>query len=75
MVVFVTDAHSSSRAVPMPAAEARARLANVDVVHTPAMPLAGALLLDPTELRGTVRGRTRKQLIWIASWEKDTENK
>lgn len=52
MVPLITDADHPARAVAVAAAEPRAGLADVHVVHPPALPLSGALLLDPAELGG-----------------------
>lgn len=50
MVSFITDADYSTCAVPMATAEPWASLANVNIVHSPAMPLSCSLLLNPAEL-------------------------
>lgn len=60
VVPLITDADHPARAVAVAAAEPRAGLADVHVVHPPALPLAGALLLDPAELGGPERNGTKE---------------
>lgn len=52
MVSLITDADHSAGAVAVATAQPWTRLADVDVVHAPALPLSAALLLQPAELRG-----------------------
>lgn len=52
MVSLITDADDSTGAVSVTAAQTRTGLADVDVVDSPALPLAAALFLEPAELRG-----------------------
>lgn len=50
MMSLITDADHSTCAVAMATAEPRAGLADVNMVHSPALPLSGPLLLNPAEL-------------------------
>lgn len=50
MVSFITDADHSVCTVAVAAAEPRAGLADVNVVHAPALTLSRPLLLNPAEL-------------------------
>lgn len=50
MVSLITDADHSTCTVAVAAAESRAGLSNVNMVHSPAVPLSCALFLDPAEL-------------------------
>lgn len=59
MVSFITDADDSAGAVAVAAAQPRTGLADVDVVDSPALPLAAALLLEPAELRGPAAEHTK----------------
>lgn len=50
MVSFITDADRSARTVAVAAAEPRAGFTDVDMVHSPALPLSCPLFLNPAEL-------------------------
>lgn len=50
MVSLITDADNSTCTVAVAAAQPRAGLANINMVHSPALPLSCALLLNPAEL-------------------------
>lgn len=50
MVSLITDADHSTCAVAVAAAEPRAGFADVNMVHSPALPLSCPLLLNPAEL-------------------------
>lgn len=50
MMSLITDADHSTCAVAVATAEPRAGLADVNMVHPPALPLPGPLLLNPAEL-------------------------
>lgn len=52
MVSLITDADHSTCTVAVAAAQARAGLADINMVHSPALPLSCPLLLNPAELGG-----------------------
>lgn len=62
MMSLITDADHTTCAVAMAAAEPRAGLADVNVVHSPALALASLFLLNPAELGrpGNVQQITRE---------------
>lgn len=63
MVSLITDADDSAGAVAVAAAQPRTGLADVDMVDSPALPLAAALLLEPAELRGPAAECTECSMI------------
>lgn len=63
VVSLITDADHSTCTVAMAAAEPRAGLANVNMVHSPALPLSGPLLLNPAELGRPETNHTNIQQI------------
>lgn len=78
VVSFIADADRSTRAVPMATAEPWASLANVNIIHSPAVPLSCSLLLNPAELRSSETSpslqmlhnyamKTQTVILWKAS--------
>ncbi len=69
MVSLITDADHSTCAVAVAAAEPRAGLADVNVVHPPALPLSGPLLLNPAELGSPTNTQLIKKGSYCCNWQ------
>ena len=68
MVSLITDADHSVCAVAVAAADPRTGLADVNVVHSPALPLSCPLLLNPAELGGP--GNIQEITLHSFNWQK-----
>lgn len=63
MVSLITDADHSTCTVAVATAEPRAGLADVHMVHAPALPLSSPFLLNPAELGGPATNQTKTPQI------------